>query len=98
MRFALPPELSQVHPVFHVSMLQKYVPDSSHVVEYQPLDIQPNMTYKERPIRILDWKEQVLKNKVIPYVRILWRNGGLEESTWESEAFIRRQYPQLFGK
>ena len=78
---ALPPELSQVHPVFHVSMLRKYVPDPSHVVEYQPLDIQPNMTYEERPIRILDRKEQVLRSKVIPYVKILWRNGGLEESS-----------------
>ena len=78
---ALPPELSQVHPVFHVSMLCKYVPDPSHVVEYQPLDIQPNLTYEERPIRVLDRKEQVLRNKVIPYVKILWRNGGLEEST-----------------
>ena len=95
---ALPLELSQVHPVFHVSMLRKYVPDPSHVVEYQPLDIQPNITYKERLIRILDWKEQVLRNKIIPYIKILWRNSGLEESTWESEAFICRQYPQLFGK
>ena len=51
---ALPPELSQVHPVFHVSMLQKYVPDPSHVVEYQPLDIRPNLTYEERPIHVLD--------------------------------------------
>ena len=78
---ALPPKLSQVHPVFHVSMIRKYVPDPSHVIEYQPLDIRPNLTYEERPIRVLDWKEQVLRNKVIPYVKILWHNGGLEEST-----------------
>ena len=71
-------------------MLQKYVPNLSHVVEYQPLDIQPNLTYEEKLIRVLDRKEQVLRNKVIPYVKILWRNGGLEESTWESEAFMRR--------
>ena len=95
---ALPLELSQVYPVFHVSILGKYVPDLSHVVEYQLLDIRPNLTYEERPIRVLDQKEQVLKNKVIPFVKILWCNGGLEESTWESEAFIHRQYPQLFGK
>ena len=81
MRFSLPPELSQVHLVFHVSMLQKYVPDLSHVVEYQPLDIWPNLTYEERPIRVLDWKEQVLRNKVIFYIQILWHYGGLEEST-----------------
>ena len=88
-KIALPPELSQVHPVFHVSMLRKYVPDPSHVVEYKPLDIRPNLTYEERPIVVFDYKEQVLRNKVIPYVKILWLNGGLEESTWESEAFMR---------
>ena len=78
---ALPLELSQVYPVFHVSMLQKYVPNPSHVVEYQPLDIQSNLTYEERPIHVLNRKEQVLRNKVISYVKILWNNGGLEDST-----------------
>ena len=84
--------------MFHVSILWKYIPDPSHVVEYESLDIRPNLTYEERPIRILDQKEQVLRNKIIPYVKILWWNGGLEESTRESEVFMRRQYPQLFGK
>ena len=86
----LPPELSQVHPVFHVSMLWKYVLDPSHVIEYQPLNIQPNLTYEEKPIRILDKKEQVLRNKVIPYVKVLWYNGNLEEITWESKTSIRQ--------
>ena len=31
-RLALPPNLSQVHPMFHVSMLRKYISDSSHVL------------------------------------------------------------------
>ena len=26
-KLALPPSLSAVHPVFHVSMLRKYIPD-----------------------------------------------------------------------
>ena len=96
--FALPPELSQVHLVFHVSMLKKYVLDPSHIIEYQPLDIHPNLTYEEKPIRILDRKEQVLRNKVISYVKVLCHNGNLEEVTWESEASMRQQHPQLFDK
>ena len=31
-RLDLPPELSKVHNVFHVSMLRKYIPDPSHVL------------------------------------------------------------------
>ena len=63
---ALPPELSQVHLVFYVSMLRKYVPYPSHVIEYQPLDIQPNLIYEEKLIHILGRRKQVLRNKVIP--------------------------------
>ena len=68
---ALPPELSQIYLVFHISMLKKYVPDPSHVIEYQPLDIQPNLTYEEKPIHILGRREQVFENKGIPYVKVL---------------------------
>ena len=62
---ALPPELSQIHPVFHVSLLRRYVPDTSHVLDYQPLEVQPNLSFEEVPIRILDRKEQVLRNKTV---------------------------------
>ncbi|KAL5541142.1 hypothetical protein UlMin_044374 [Ulmus minor] len=36
-KIALPPELSSVHNVFHVSMLKKYVSDPSHVLEHEPI-------------------------------------------------------------
>ena len=32
-RLALPPNMSGVHEVFQVSMLRKYMPDPSHVVD-----------------------------------------------------------------
>ena len=32
-RLALPPSMSGVHEVFHVSMLRKYTPDPAHVVD-----------------------------------------------------------------
>ena len=33
-RLTLPPSMSGVHEVFHVSMLRKYTPDSAHVVDW----------------------------------------------------------------
>ena len=33
-RLALPPSLSNVHNVFHVSLLRKYDPDPSHVLSH----------------------------------------------------------------
>ena len=43
----LPPELFKVHNVFHVSMLRKYIPDPSHVLRDQPVELKDNLTYKE---------------------------------------------------
>ena len=94
---ALPPNLQQVHNVFHVSMLRKYNPDARHIVEYEHVDIQPDLTYVEQPIKIIDQKEQVLRNKVIKLVRVLWQNHNLEESTWELESAMLEKYPQLFS-
>ncbi|KAL5571352.1 hypothetical protein UlMin_020949 [Ulmus minor] len=71
-RLALPSELSAVHNVFHVSMLKKYVPDSSHVLEIEVVEIQEDLCYDEKPIQILDRKEKTLRNKKIPLVKVLW--------------------------
>ena len=33
-RIALPPALSKIHNVFHVSSLRKYIPDPSHILDF----------------------------------------------------------------
>ncbi|XP_070679328.1 uncharacterized protein [Malus domestica] len=80
-RLELPPELSKVHDVFHVSMLRHYVTDLSHVIPPQPLEINPDLTYDEEPVTILDWKNKLLRNKTVCLVKILWRNHSMEEAT-----------------
>ena len=92
-RLALPPQLSLVHDVFHVSMLRKYHPDPGHVIQWQEVEVVEDATYEERPIQILDWKEQVLRTKMIPLVKVLWQHHGVEEATWEMEDAIRAKYP-----
>ena len=69
---ALPPELLQVHNIFHVSMLWKYVHDPTHVIDHYPLAVNDDLRYVERPIKSLDHRDQVLRNKVIPLVQVLW--------------------------
>ncbi|XP_042409852.1 uncharacterized protein LOC121999210 [Zingiber officinale] len=53
-RLALPPSLAWVHDVFHVSMLRKYVPHPMHILTYVPITLQPDVTYEEVLVRILD--------------------------------------------
>ena len=48
-------------------------------------------------MQIVDHKVKILRNKVIPLVKFLWGNHGIKEATWESEAQMRSQYPQLFS-
>ena len=38
-RLKLPLELSRIHDTFHVSMLRKYIPDPSHVLREQPVQL-----------------------------------------------------------
>ena len=53
---ALSPSLSAVHPIFHVSMLQKYIPDEYHVISLDSVELGPDLTYEEEPIAILNRK------------------------------------------
>nr|GEY30406.1 putative nucleotidyltransferase, ribonuclease H [Tanacetum cinerariifolium] len=61
-RLALPPQLSHVHNIFHVSLLRG-----------------------------------VMRNKTIPFVKILWRNHPEREATWETEESIRTSYPHFIS-
>ena len=53
-RLALPPSLSGVHEVFHVSVLRKYTSDPAHVVDSGELVIDVDGTLEEGPVHIMD--------------------------------------------
>ena len=72
------------------------MPDPSHVLTQQPIELADDLSYVEEPVQILDRREQVLRNKVIPLVKVLWRSHTVEEATWESEDSMKKQYPYLF--
>ena len=46
-KLALPPSLSAVHPIFHVSMLRKYIPDESYVLSLESMELGPDLTFEE---------------------------------------------------
>ncbi|XP_070673160.1 uncharacterized protein [Malus domestica] len=96
-RLELPLELSLIYNVFHVSMLRKYVPDPSHIIQLESLEVNQDASYVEDPVAILDRQDKVLRNKVISLVNVLWRNHVVEEATWEIEDLMRSQYSFLFA-
>ena len=95
-QLALPPSLSGVHEVFHVSMLRKYTPDPTHKVDWGELTVDTDGTFEEEPILIMDSHEKVLQRKTVRLVKVLWQHHGVEEATWEREDTMRASYPFLF--
>ena len=94
-RLALLPILSSVHEVFHVSMIRKYTPDPTHIVDWGELVVDADGTFEERPVRIMDIQEQVLRGKTMSLLQVLWQHRGVEEATWEREDTVRANYPFL---
>ncbi|XP_073139110.1 uncharacterized protein [Henckelia pumila] len=95
-RLALPPSLSGIHDVFHVSMLRKCELDVFHVLRPDEAELDDTLSYFKRPMKILDRKEKQLKNKFIPLVKVQWSRHNIEEATWEVEQDMRQRYPELF--
>ena len=95
-RIALPPALSGIHNVFHESILRKYIPDPSHVLSYERLQIRDDLSYETVPVEILDHKEQVSRNRTISWVKVLWKNHSAKEASWEHEDDMLSIYLSLF--
>ena len=94
-RLALPPSMSGVHEVFHVSILWKYTPDPAHVVDWGQIEVHTDGTFEEGPVCVSDSRDRVLRRKTVRLVRVLWRHYGVEEPTWEREDTMRATYPLL---
>ena len=95
-QLVLPPSMSGVHKVFHVSMLRKYTPNPAHVVDWGQTKVDTEGTFEEGPVCNLDNSDQVLRRKTVRLVEVLWWHYGVEESTWECEDTMRATYPFLF--
>ncbi|XP_050207532.1 uncharacterized protein LOC126656949 [Mercurialis annua] len=94
-KLALPPDMSLVHPVFHISMLRKCISDPCHVIIPQSVEIDRELSYEEQPVEIVDAQVRKLRSKEIPMVKVLWRNNSIEECIWETESDMRSRYPFL---
>ncbi|KAJ4943955.1 hypothetical protein NE237_005595 [Protea cynaroides] len=88
-QLALPPSMSSVHNVFHVSLLKKYVRDPSHILTANPLDLTEDLTFEVVPVMLSSQKVQQLRTKAIHYVKR--REGG-----WKGEgARKKKEVPPL---
>ncbi|MGL6084204.1 MAG: hypothetical protein ACRC4N_17855, partial [Gammaproteobacteria bacterium] len=96
-KLELPESLAAVHNIFHVSQLRKClrVPEDHTAVE--DLDLQEDLTYVERPIKILDVAERVTRSRIIKSYKVQWSHHPESEATWEKEEDLKINYPYLFA-
>lgn len=93
----LPKKLAGVHNVFHVSHLRKFIRDPSVVistVQFEDLDVEPNLTIERRPLCIIDRSTKQLRRKLVNLVKVQWSDDD-RDCTWETEDSIRASNPDL---
>jgi hypothetical protein len=88
-RIHLPSQLTAIHDVFHISQLKKCIKVPTEIVEARAIEIEPDLSYTEQPIQILDTKERVTRRKKINMYKILWDHHIEEEATWETESYLQ---------
>ncbi|WVZ89819.1 hypothetical protein U9M48_036177 [Paspalum notatum var. saurae] len=94
-RLELPPHLAAFHDVFHVSQLKKCLRVPKKVVDTSQIQIEPDLTYEEHPIKILDRKQRSTRRRAINFYKVQWSNHSEGEATWEQEEFLQTKYPEF---
>nr|AAQ56486.1 putative polyprotein [Oryza sativa Japonica Group] len=93
----LPQSLAGVHNVFHVSQLKKCLRVPTEEANLEQIEVQEDLTYVQKPIRILEIEERRTRNRVIRFYKVQWSNHSEEESTWEREDELKSAHPHLFA-
>ena len=79
-------------------MLRRHFRDEerAQIVDLSELELQSDLTTVEMPVRVLAREVKELRHKKIPLLKVQWNRGGVEETYWEREEEMRRDFPQLF--
>jgi hypothetical protein len=89
----LPETLSAVHSVFHVSQLKKCLRVPDRTIEVTDVALEPDLTYSENPIRVLDQKDRTTRRKTLKFYKIQLNQHTEDEATWETQDFLDKNFP-----
>jgi hypothetical protein len=80
-KLKLPPLLTEVHNIFHVSQLKKCLKSPVDVVLLKVAPLEADLMYPEHTLKILDQKSHVTRRKMIKFFKIQCSNHTAEEAT-----------------
>jgi hypothetical protein len=93
----LPPQLSDVHDVFHVSQLKKCLRAPEEQLPMEDLDAKEDLSYQEYPVKILATSASVTRKKKITMCKVHWSHHTEEEATWEREEELKAEFLNFFS-
>ena len=65
-------------------------------VPLEEVQLESDLTYEEKPIKILEMAERITRTKTIKFCKVQWNHHTEEEATWEREDDLREEHPHLF--
>jgi hypothetical protein len=96
-RLDLPAKFSAIHNIFHVSQLKKCLRIPTEAIDSDSIQLESDLTYPERPIKILDRKDRVTRRTTNRFYKVQWSNHSEDEATWEQEEFLKAKYPDFLS-
>ena len=66
--------MALVHPAFHVSLFKKCIGNPESILPIEGLGVKDNISYEEVLFQTLDRQVKKLRNKVVAFVKVLWKN------------------------
>ena len=95
-KLQLPPKMGVIFDVFHVSQLKRCLHIPEEAIAPTNIKLQSDLTYEEKPIRVLEEMERVTRSKVIKFYKVVWNNHNEQDTTWEQEDYLCEVYPAFF--
>ncbi|MCO5548854.1 hypothetical protein L7F22_002316 [Adiantum nelumboides] len=88
------PSHVKVHPVFHVSLLKKYVPNVHHVLQDNS-KLKDDGTLSVEPDLVLDRRVKHLRNRNIVELLVKWQNYPIEDASWVDLSVLQSEFPSF---
>ena len=79
-----------------MSVLRKYIPDITHVLNWNALQVVDGQLMLE-PVPILQQRELNLRGRKVEQVKVLWDHNDDTSVTWENIGTMKASHPQLFS-
>jgi hypothetical protein len=76
----------------HIS-IEEVSSGSDRTIEVKDVALEPDLTYSEHPILVLDQKDMITRRRTLKFYKIQWNQHTEDEATWETQDFLEKNFP-----